>query len=80
MLKVANITLKCEKCTCLARENVFTPSGEQMYSGKKFMFFAEKTTNNHPTTQTDLHPIPKAGIISEPSPKVSVCLAVAHLE
>lgn len=33
---------------------------------EKFTFFAEKTTNNHPTTQTDLHPIPKARIISEP--------------
>lgn len=32
------------------------------------MFSAEKTTNNHPTTQTDLHPIPKARIVSEPIP------------
>lgn len=40
---------------------------------EKFMFFAEKTTNYHPTTQTDLHPIPKARIIPEPIPKQSVC-------
>lgn len=40
---------------------------------EKFMVFAERTTNKHPTTKTDLPPIPTAPIISEPIPKQSVC-------
>lgn len=46
--------------------------GNKCTAGKVHVLCREET-NYHPTTQTDLHPIPKARIIPEPIPKQSVC-------
>lgn len=66
--KVDKHYFKCEKCTCLARENVFTPSREQMYSRKSSRSLLKRRQTTIPQHKLTYTPLPKAQIVSEPIP------------